>query len=877
MTENASGGRAAFTICPWSHFAYAATAKASFERHNPQTPFFIFVSDRPRPSPAPGTARPILVDAAMVPNVERLAAGYGVLDLCAALAPHCVEFLFDRMNVDAACHLHLDGLVTAPFSDIFGFLAQGDDCVLAPRQTPPLADGDARREGEPARGIYDSGLAAFGNTPSTRGFLASWRASAENFHADGRDFRDLAPALIARARVLHDPGIGVDPTRRPIEERDGAVFVDGSPVRLLRFPRVDTDRPADFAKRRVGLTGAAGRLFDDYVAALKANDAAGAPPFSRLDYGFARLDTGAPVTDAMRACFRRYWRDIPAGRSPFAVDRDFFTQPGESVEGLRSPVNRLVEAIYAGSPDMQALFDIATPAGREGLNLWAERNLPQQYGLGADWASCRAGPGAPAPFRFAAARGRLPGRADVLRVARLLWFYASTRLAARLEARAGADELAWSLAYSHEWLPAGLRDELVALLGVDSNPARRRLFRHWLTERDASAGAETLDRGSHTGARPQGARGGEDAPVDGLAIYGFLHAETGVGQAGRALARAFESTGLPMSCHAATVPGAENNVVFPTAPSLENRFATALLAMNADNVVDLDHYVDPAFLRRNRKLGLFFWELPVFPGVWARACDALDMVLAPTRFVGEGLQSATTKPVRIVPLPVPLNDLDPAASREALGLPADRLVYLVTFDFNSFPERKNPLGAVRAFVDAFPRETASAPLLVVKCHGVRNRDRYEPLLRAAIANSRNVALIDRVMTAQDMLRLQAAADIYVSLHRSEGFGLNLAECMAAGKLVIGTNFSGNVDFMTKENSLLVDYDMQAVREGEYVAWQGQWWAAPRHDDAVDALRLAEDSGALRARLGAAARSHVATELSNERVGLRLAELIRDRI
>jgi glycosyltransferase involved in cell wall biosynthesis len=359
--------------------------------------------------------------------------------------------------------------------------------------------------------------------------------------------------------------------------------------------------------------------------------------------------------------------------------------------------------------------------------------------------------------------------------------------------------------------------------------------------------------------------------IDGLAIYGFLYTETGVGQAARSLSAALATTDLPLSSHSITVPGCANEVEWPTANSLENKMRAALLAINADNVINLPHLMNPNLVGHNKRAGLFYWELPVFPGIWTKAFDPLDEVWVSSQFTADSLKSACTKPVHIVHLPVPLNERDPIEARKLLGLPADRLLYLVTFDFNSFPERKNPLAAVRAFVDAFPHATDSSPLLVIKCHGIHNRDKYWPELQNAVGSSKNVILIDRVASREEMLNLQAAIDVYVSLHRSEGFGLNLAECMAAGKTVIATNFSGNLDFTHAGNSLLVDFDMRRLKENEYVAWQGQWWADPRHDDAVSALRLTESQPALRAELGQSAKDYVAKELSFERVGAVMAD------
>src|SRR6185312_10725437 len=134
--------------------------------------------------------------------------------------------------------------------------------------------------------------------------------------------------------------------------------------------------------------------------------------------------------------------------------------------------------------------------------------------------------------------------------------------------------------------------------------------------------------------------------------------------------------------------------------------------------------------------------------------------------------------------------IDTCTARRELGLPADDFIFLATFDVNSFSARKNPLGAIRAFRDAFPDRNSQAKLLV-KFHGKsRGAD-----IRAELANlcsgDDRITLIDGVYTPKKMSNLRAACDVFVSLHRSEGFGLNIGEAMATGKLVISTDFSGS--------------------------------------------------------------------------------------
>ena len=154
----------------------------------------------------------------------------------------------------------------------------------------------------------------------------------------------------------------------------------------------------------------------------------------------------------------------------------------------------------------------------------------------------------------------------------------------------------------------------------------------------------------------------------------------------------------------------------------------------------------------------------------------------------------------------------------------------------------------------------------MKCHGRTGRGpRFDALLKLISGNDR-IILIDKVFTSEQMTALIAACDALVSLHRSEGYGLNLAEAMACGKLTIATGFSGNLDFMTEQNSILIPFAEKAVGPEEYLCGAGQWWAEPSHAASVEAMRLALEQPSVAARLAQRARMDLAKNNSYERVG-----------
>jgi glycosyltransferase involved in cell wall biosynthesis len=352
----------------------------------------------------------------------------------------------------------------------------------------------------------------------------------------------------------------------------------------------------------------------------------------------------------------------------------------------------------------------------------------------------------------------------------------------------------------------------------------------------------------------------------GIGHYGFFRAEHGIGQSARRLAQAMETAAIPVSRHNISLANFESRIPFDAGNELTSPHDTILLHFNADTFLDLFHTFPLAALfpaPAHRLLGL---------GA-ARASAAMDTgARQAARGVGShplcrrGGGERDQKAVRVVPHPVPVEDHPQADARAQLGLPRDAFLFLTIFDSNSYVMRKNVLGTIRAFLDAFPDHGASSPMLVVKCHGRGNRDdEFEKLIELTESTDR-VILIDRVFSPHEMTLIQAACDCFVSLHRAEGFGLNIAECMGKGKIVIATDFSGNTDFTRPSNSPLVPYKMIEVGRSGYMYGGGQWWAEPDHDAAVDAMRRAAANAADVRSLAARAREDIMRDYSLEAIG-----------
>jgi glycosyltransferase involved in cell wall biosynthesis len=180
------------------------------------------------------------------------------------------------------------------------------------------------------------------------------------------------------------------------------------------------------------------------------------------------------------------------------------------------------------------------------------------------------------------------------------------------------------------------------------------------------------------------------------------------------------------------------------------------------------------------------------------------------------------------------------------------------FDFHSSMARKNPQGAIAAFSRAFGDDPAAR--LTIK---TQNGARFPALFAALTAQApANVELVDETWPFTRVMSLIAGADVLISLHRAEGFGLTLAEAMALGTPTIATEFSGNLDFMDETCALMVPAAATPVEDPQGI-YRGQTWGEPDLDAAARALtRLRVDSG-LGRRLATAGKQRAAERLSPE--------------
>ncbi len=364
------------------------------------------------------------------------------------------------------------------------------------------------------------------------------------------------------------------------------------------------------------------------------------------------------------------------------------------------------------------------------------------------------------------------------------------------------------------------------------------------------------------------ARARKEHAAFGINVIGFISGNLGLGVATRNTVRMLTGQGVPVALTDVDPGGGrmghDTSYRALTSERSGTPYLIDLFHMDPSTVANVLR-ADPSLACGDRVSACVpFWELPVLPAEWLDVLDAMDIVLAPTRFVEATIVDALPDALCIHYPQAAFVPEDVSADRARWNIPASAVAFVSSFDINSDIERKNPEAAIAAFGQAFPgRDDVRLVLKINSTPEARERyaDRLSRMLEVACEDPR-VMVIDRVLDYADVLSLYASCDVLVSLHRSEGLGLSLMEAMSFGLPVVATGWSGNMDFMTPENSCPVGYDLVPVDSAHPsytadVVGRNVVWAEPHVSEAAGYMRRLADDPELRSKLGEKARADMA--------------------
>lgn len=817
-----------FTIVSNNYLHYAATLFDSLRLHCPQADLVLGLCDRPSEEAQCPTAHEIIpVEALDIPELATFIYQYSILELNTAIKPYLIERLFQR-GYRKVIYFDPDIRVYRPLDELLELLERFN-AVLTPHLTAPLND-----DGWPSElsilqaGTYNLGFIALRNSEESVELARWWQSKLykecvvdlpRNLFVDQK-WMDMAPALFKGVHVERDAGWNVAywnlGHRQLSRACDDSLLAAGSPLLFFHFSGFAVDDSSLSRHQNRFDKGAPGsplrELCDGYAQALTGF---GAERFAQVPYAFACFADGTPVPDAARRLIRT---------SSTLADIDYFD--ADHCPRLHQQLNRLQASLRGGLP-LTALA----------LSLWQSRSdlrqaFPAVESLDslryAEWLLDSAGREAgfterylqPIREQLALIQAGAPQQSMLHRLLRLIW---------RQRRR----------------VPLKLR---IAL-----QPYAARVLHHAYPRPQQSSPPRSDEAGVN--------------------LIGYLHAESGVGEAARASLRALRCSQLPFSLVDFRLGNASRMGENIEGGNCWAHYPVNLLHVNADQSKVAREHLGDALFEDRYTLGYWFWEMPHFPDTLHFAFDQVDEILVASEYNRQAIAAQTDKPVTLIPPAIQV-DIAPPLNRRQLQLEDDCFLFLHLSDALSMPQRKNPLGVAEAFSQAFSSDPQLPVRLLLKVSNLEHQPELAQSLRQVAAQDKRIRLIEGYLDRHTLNNLLNACDCYVSLHRAEGFGLPLAEAMYLGKPVIATHWSGNLDFMDEHNSLPVSYRLVELSEDIGPYQKGQIWAEPDQQQAVELMRQAFESPQRMRDLGERAAETIRQRYSPQHVGELLGERIR---
>lgn len=800
------------------------------------------------------------IEALPLPKMHEFLFRYDIMELNTAAKPYMFAHL-RRQGYERVVYLDPDILVMDRLVDVERLLDEGATAVVTPHLTAPLDDGRTPSELDiMGAGAYNLGFLALNSLPASDAFIRWWEQKLEHGAVvdktrglfTDQKWIDLAPGMFGGFAILRDAGYNVaywNLPHRPVTTDHGTWFADGRPLRFFHFSGFNPLDPQPFSKHQDRLTlddiGAARELALEYARRITSQ---GFVTSKSHPYAFGRFADGTLIPTALRVLYRQTAEvRAKAGANPFASASYF-------IHGDMGGLPIILRALWLHEEYLKHAFPDPLGASKLAFFHWFAEGGWSESGVSEAFV---------APIRLA-----LP----------------LTATNARTPASTQHDVSIWgrALIFAHKRATGGkLGHERLRQYQQVHGPGA--FFKLGLAQFRGSrwAGAFGLALPHKAELDPMltgsavsihaanGATGLEAGPSRaGVNLIGYARSEHGVGQSLRQFSHALVASSIQY----VVIDFNNNNTSRVQDQSMEARIVTDpqypinVFHINADQMPEAAASM-PGYFHSRYNIGFWHWEMRDMLDQHLSGFDHLDEVWVPTGFVQEAI--AKRSPVPVVRMPHAIHfTVSPDASRQRFGLPEDKFLFLMMYDFSSYQERKNPQAALDAFDRAFSRNNDKA-VLVIKTQNGQHHAADVAALQAKLAGRKDIVWINETLPRQAVYDLQSVCDALVSLHRSEGFGLGPAEAMFLGKPVIATNWSGNTEFMRQDNSLPVNYTLVKIAKDIGVYRAGQMWAEADVDHAAALMAQVVADPSLRARISKEARRTMREEFSPAVIGQRI--------
>lgn len=359
----------------------------------------------------------------------------------------------------------------------------------------------------------------------------------------------------------------------------------------------------------------------------------------------------------------------------------------------------------------------------------------------------------------------------------------------------------------------------------------------------------------------------------GLNLYGFFKAENGLAQAVKLYAEALDESNVPHvlinTDFLDWLP--QNDTTYDMRLMKNGQYAVNVVHVNPDQWQEACGMFPRDQFDRHYNIGVWLWELEEIPEYWLPMLSYVDEVWVPSEFIGRAMRQVTEKPVTVIPYGI----MAPCAqnvTRASFGLSEDDFLVLMMYDSNSFANRKNPGGAIEAFREAF-EENPEGAKLVIKISNPKEED--IAFVEEHMGGMDGYVLITDRMDKRKLNSLIRLCDVYLSLHRAEGFGLVIAEAMRLGTPVVATNWSSNTEFMDEKSTCPVGYELVPVNGGYQFDNGRMRWAEPDVHQAADYLKRLKEDPAFYQEKAESGKTYITELLNPKNCGKKIEKRMKE--
>ena len=824
-----------FTIVSNNYLHYANTLFESVKQHCPEADLVLGLCDEKQED----TFCPDADDIIELKNLEVTGLGhfvyqYTILELNTAIKPYVIEMLMNR-GYEKVIYLDPDIKIFDTLSPMLSLLDKFN-VLLTPHLTDVLDDGKLPNElGILQAGSYNLGYIGLKTNDETRKLVKWWQSKlfkecvvdiSRGLFVDQK-WMDMVPSIFSGVYINRDEGWNVaywNLNHRDIIKLDTGQFeVNGSPLMFFHYSGYSIEASTlskhqnRFDKNSKG--PALVELCDIYNECLTNN---GIGKFKHIPYKYNQFSDGVRVPETARKLIREN-ADLKKinffNKETVNQIHDYLNT--SKTQSRKSPilVTNLTEALWNSRDDLKQAF-------------------PDLYGIDgvgyAEWLLSAAEKEASFDFCY------LQAIKDSLEKYRTTnntndeYIQPSSLVS-------GLIKYVWQ---KKEKIPLSIR------LALGKNVAT------WAF-RSAYQGKNIPKVQSF-----------------GVNLIGYMQAESGVGEAARASLRGLEQSEIAFSVidyRLGNISRMEEEISYEYDESATH--SVNLIHVNADQSKIAKEHLGDAITSNRYNIGYWYWEMSEFPAAFDFAFEQVDEVWVSSEYNYAAISSRTTKPVTLIPPNIALKSTS-LMSRDELGFNDDDFIFFHMSDVLSMHQRKNPLGVVKAFNQAFADFPEQKVKLIIKISNLDKQPQLEKEILSIIDSEPRIELISGYMDRDTLNNYLMNIDSYVSLHRAEGFGLPIAEAMSLGKVVIATMWSGNVDFMNEHNSLPVSYELVKLKEQIGPYEKDQLWAEPNLSDASDKMFCLANDVDLQTKLGEKAKETILLNYSPNITGIAISNRIK---